>query len=90
MEQKISAKSKKRMWSIIITIHVMGKVVVKMGKWKFNRKKEYIAEYCHPSATKIYKVGNRLHVVEGKKEHVYDGDRIESIQIREHKRRGVQ
>jgi len=78
------------MWSVIVSIHVMGSELVKAGKFGFSRSKEYIIEYCHTNVTKFYKIGNMLHIVEGKKKHIYDGSRIETIQIREHKRSGVQ
>ena len=89
MEQKVSKKSR-RMWSVIISIRAKGNELVKAGKFGYVRNKEYVVEFCHTSVTKFYKKGNTLYIMEGKKQHIYDGSRIEMIQIREHKRIGIQ
>ena len=53
-----------------------------------------IIEYLYLNITKMYKENGMLYIQEGvgkgKKVHLHDITRVESIQIREHKRSGVQ
>jgi hypothetical protein len=51
---------------------------------------EFLKEYMHTNVTKMFKEGGMLIVVEGKRPFKYDMSRIVSIQVREHKRSGIQ
>lgn len=78
------------MWSVIVGIRVLGGEIVRGGKKKIFRERSYIVEYCYTRVTKLYKKDGMLYIAEGKKQYVYDQSRIEMIQIREHKRQGIQ
>lgn len=80
--QRTTPISKRRMWSVYI--------FVKMGPMS----EEQYMRFMYTRVTKMYKKGKFLHVQEGmgkqKVIHIHDVKRIENIQIRKHKRGGVQ
>ena len=78
MEQKVSAKSKKKLWAVY--------VFIRTGPQTFRK-------YLYLDVTKMYKnkkSGILIIKTQDKKEHMHDLARIESIQVREYKRTGVQ
>lgn len=89
MKQKTSKKNK-RMWSVIVGIRVMGKSIVRGGSKKILRDCSYVVEYCFTRVTGIGKKDGFLYVTEGKKDYAYDINRVEMLQVREHKRSGIQ
>jgi len=70
------SKSKRRLWSVIVTIHVG----------------DYLKRYCHINVVKCYQdKSGTLYVIEEKKKiHRYDMRRVESIQVREYRRDIIQ
>jgi hypothetical protein len=73
-----------------VSIRVPGRGIVRGGKKKIYKEGYYIVEYCFPKVTKMYKDKGMLYIEEGKKQYVYDQGRIEMLQIREHRRQGIQ
>lgn len=64
--------------------------VVRGGKKKISKQVYMVDEYWHPKVTKLFKKKGILYVVEGKDQFSYDVNRVTTLQIREHKRQGVQ
>lgn len=63
----------------------------KTGKVINTKLVKEIHEYMHLDVVKMYKQEGILHILDEKKEHhKHDMGRVASIQIREHKRSGIQ
>jgi hypothetical protein len=74
MEER-KPKVRKRTWSVIIDI----------GAGDYTRR------YCYTNVTSYYTEKRKiLYIMEGKKIHRHDIKRIIGVQIREHKRSGIQ
>lgn len=66
------------------------KKVVRGGKRKIYKEVLKEDEYCHPRVIRMFKKENILIIYEGSLRFSYDIDRVTLLQMREHKRQGVQ
>jgi hypothetical protein len=76
MEQKVAKRSKRPLWSVY--------VFIRTGPDTFRK-------YLYLDVVKMYKKSGILYIkTQDKKEHMHELSRIESIQVREYKRQGIQ
>lgn len=99
MEQKVSAVSKRRKWSVLVQVEVTvskGRIFTRPKYGKSVKRLDYksvkeVHEYMHLDVVRMYKRDGILHIWNEKKEHhMHDLSMISGLLIREHKRSGVQ
>lgn len=74
MEQKVTKKTKKQLWSLY--------VFIRTGERTFRK-------YLYLNVIQFYQEEGLLHIIVDKDEkHIHDLSRVESIQVREHDRSG--
>lgn len=99
MEQMVSKVSKRPLWSVYVMVRAevyKGRVLSRKHSTKREMKEpvEVIIEYLYLDVVKMYKKNGILYIQVGigkKKEmHMHEVSRVDSVQIREHKRSGIQ
>lgn len=99
MEQMVSVKSKRALWSVYVVVYAevyQGRVLSRTYSTRRTMKEPVpvTIEYLYLDVTNMYKKEGILYLQEGvgkqKILHRHDITRVASIQIREYKRSGIQ